>query len=272
MLPLSATSGIIEIVPNSMPLADYLTQAHERYNPSDLKWEKARQIIRAAQEKSKDERIATYRGVAEKYSPVLRYFFFEGFAEPDQWFAKRLAYARSTAAISILGHVLGLGDRHCHNILLDEQSGEVIHIDLGVAFEAGRVLPVPEVVPFRLTRDIVDGLGASGVEGVFRRCSEAVLDALRQDKAAIMTRLDVLRYDPLYSWSVSPLRASRMQTADAQAGGTVLEAAEAERALATVERKLSPALSCRAAVNELIQTACDERNLALLFAGWAAFS
>lgn len=39
----------------------------------------------------------------------------------------------------------------------------------GVAFEQGKVLPTPETVPFRLTRDIVDGMGITGVEGVFRR-------------------------------------------------------------------------------------------------------
>lgn len=39
----------------------------------------------------------------------------------------------------------------------------------GVAFEQGKILPTPETVPFRLTRDIVDGMGITGVEGVFRR-------------------------------------------------------------------------------------------------------
>ena len=70
----------------------------------------------------------------------------------------------------LVGYILGLGDRHVQNILIDCQSAELIHIDLGVAFEQGRILPTPETVPFRLTRDIVDGMGVAGVEGVFRRC------------------------------------------------------------------------------------------------------
>ena len=44
-----------------------------------------------------------------------------------------------------------------------------IFFTLGVAFEQGKILPTPETVPFRLTRDIVDGMGITGVEGVFRR-------------------------------------------------------------------------------------------------------
>ena len=38
------------------------------------------------------------------------------------------------------------------------QTAELVHIDLGVAFEQGKLLPTPELVPFRLTRDMVDGM------------------------------------------------------------------------------------------------------------------
>ncbi len=33
------------------------------------------------------------------------------------------------------GYLIGLGDRHSHNILLQEGTADVVHIDLGVAFE-----------------------------------------------------------------------------------------------------------------------------------------
>lgn len=57
----------------------------------------------------------------------------------------------------MIGYILGIGDRHVNNILIDNSTGELIHIDLGIAFEQGKALPIPETVPFRLTRDIVDG-------------------------------------------------------------------------------------------------------------------
>jgi len=47
---------------------------------------------------------------------------------------------------------------------------------------------------------------------------------------------------------------------------------EADRALTVVAKKLSKTLSVGATVNELIQQASDEKNLALLFCGWAAFA
>ena len=39
-----------------------------------------------------------------------------------------------------------------------------MHIDFGIVFEQGKTLLTPETVPFRLTRDMVDGLGITGVE------------------------------------------------------------------------------------------------------------
>ena len=99
----------------------------------------------------------------------MRYFFAEKFSDPGMQFERRLAYTRSTATSSMIGYVLGLGDRHVQNILIDLTTAELIHIDLGIAFEQGKILPTPERVPFRLTRDIVDGFGITGVEGTFRR-------------------------------------------------------------------------------------------------------
>ncbi|KAG2416391.1 hypothetical protein HFD88_007606 [Aspergillus terreus] len=283
VLPLTSNAGIIEFVPHTIPLHDYLMPAHQRYYPKDMKPNVCRKHIADVQTRSFEQRVRTYRQVAEHFHPVMRYFFMENFNNPDDWFGRRLSYTRSTAAISILGHVLGLGDRHGHNILLDERTGEVVHIDLGVAFEQGRVLPVPEVVPFRLTRDLVDGMGITKTEGVFRRCCEFTLEALRQESYSIMTILDVLRYDPLYSWTVSPLRMKKMQDASEAGGGPPVlpgavdkrqtnEPSEADRALTVVAKKLSKTLSVTATVNELIQQATDEKNLAVLYCGWAAYA
>ncbi|SMQ47613.1 unnamed protein product [Zymoseptoria tritici ST99CH_3D7] len=283
VIPLSNTTGVIEFVANSVPLMDYLRPAHQRYHPNDYKENKAREIINNAKDSAQSHRIGEYRRVCEHMHPVLRHFFLERFDNPDEWFSKRTAYTRTTASVSILGHIIGLGDRHCSNILLDEVTGEVVHIDLGVSFEAGRVLPIPELVPFRLTRDIIDGMGITKTEGVFRRCCEFTLDAVREDKDSIMTLLNVLRYDPLYNWTVSPLKAKRMQQAQDDNGRKGVQESEpsarqqhqdggeSERPLQVVENKLSKTLSTAATVNELIQQATDEGHLACLFSGWGAY-
>jgi hypothetical protein len=69
--------------------------------------------------------------------------------------ARRLAFARSVAVWSMLGHVIGLGDRHGDNILLDTTNGECVHVDFDCLFDKGLTLPTPEVVPFRYCLSIV---------------------------------------------------------------------------------------------------------------------
>lgn len=154
---------------------------------------------------------------------------------PALWFDMRLNYSRSVATTSIIGHVVGLGDRHVSNILMDEARGELVHIDLGIAFDQvrahvlyccsvhgtltsaraytqGKRLPIPELVPFRLTQNLVDGFGMTGVEGVFRRCCEETLRVLRERSSVIMTILEVFKHDPLQSWSVRFSQPSRCRS------------------------------------------------------------
>lgn len=49
----------------------------------------------------------------------------------------------------MVGYMLGIGDRHFKNILIDNKTGELVHIDFGIAFEMGKILPYPELIPFR---------------------------------------------------------------------------------------------------------------------------
>lgn len=43
----------------------------------------------------------------------------------------------------------GLGDRHGENILIDQASGDVVHVDFSCLFDKGLTLEKPEMVPFR---------------------------------------------------------------------------------------------------------------------------
>lgn len=79
--------------------------------------------------------VAHFKEICDKTAPVMRHYFTEKHKSPIAWFAMRLNYTRSVATTSIVGHVLGLGDRHVSNILMDNGTGEVVHIDLGIAFD-----------------------------------------------------------------------------------------------------------------------------------------
>ena len=51
------------------------------------------------------------------------------------WFDRRTNFSRSLAVMSMVGYVLGLGDRHPSNLLIDRNSGKLLHIDFGDCFE-----------------------------------------------------------------------------------------------------------------------------------------
>lgn len=86
--------------------------------------------------------VKAFQSICERTQPVMRHYFTEKHKTPITWFAMRLNYTRSVATTSIVGHILGLGDRHVQNILIDDGSGEVVHIDLGIAFDQVRLYHV----------------------------------------------------------------------------------------------------------------------------------
>ena len=46
----------------------------------------------------------------------------------------RVAYCRTSAVISMVGYILGLGDRHGENILFDATNGDCVHVDFNCLF------------------------------------------------------------------------------------------------------------------------------------------
>ncbi|XP_043928554.1 serine-protein kinase ATM isoform X2 [Protopterus annectens] len=300
VVPLSQRSGVLEWCSGTIPIGEFLVNqesgAHRRYRPKDWSSLQCRKKLTEVQKEGSEGKYQAFMEVCQNFQPVFRYFCMERFLDPAVWFEKRLAYTRSVATSSIVGYIVGLGDRHVQNILIDEQTAELIHIDLGVAFEQGKILPTPERVPFRLTGDIVDGMGITGVEGVFRRCCEKTMDVMRNSQEALLTIVQVLLYDPLFDWTMNPLKAFYLRqrheedtelnsTLNATIGGDEQDCNRknssdtqsfnkvAERVLLRLQEKLKgveegTVLSVGGQVNLLIQQAMDPKNLSQLFPGW----
>ncbi|XP_027337565.1 serine/threonine-protein kinase ATM [Abrus precatorius] len=285
VVPFTPSAGVLEWVNGTVPLGEYLIGsmrnggAHGRYGIGDWSFLKCRDHLTNERDKRK-----AFQEVCKNFRPVMHYFFLERFLQPAEWFEKRLAYTRSVAASSMVGYIVGLGDRHSMNILIDQATAEVVHIDLGVAFEQGLMLKTPERVPFRLTRDIIDGMGVTGVEGVFRRCCEETLSVMRTNKEALLTIVEVFIHDPLYKWALSPLKALQRQKEMDDDLDTTWEEPQndyqgnkdAARALLRVKQKLDgyedgEMRSIHGQVQQLIQDAIDPERLCQMFPGWGAW-
>ncbi|KAG2011794.1 atypical/PIKK/FRAP protein kinase [Coprinopsis cinerea AmutBmut pab1-1] len=119
----------------------------------------------------------------------------------EHWLERRATYTRSLAVNSMVGHILGLGDRHPSNLLLERSTGKVVHIDFGDCFEvAMHREKFPEKVPFRLTRMLTHAMEVSGIEGSFRNTCEITMTVLRDNKESLMAVLEAFVYDPLINW------------------------------------------------------------------------
>ena len=80
-------------------------------------------------------KIQIYRQkLLPRHPPVFSEWFLRTFPDPTSWYNARLAYCRTIAVMSMVGYILGLGDRHGENILFDSTSGDCVHVDFNCLF------------------------------------------------------------------------------------------------------------------------------------------
>lgn len=124
----------------------------------------------------------------------------------EEWLERRTKYTRSLAVMSMVGYILGLGDRHPSNLMLDKLSGRVLHIDFGDCFEVAMNRDkYPEKVPFRLTRMLIKAMEVSGIEGSYRSTCERTMSVLRDSRDSLVAMLEAFVYDPLISWRLAEI-------------------------------------------------------------------
>ncbi|KAK9767511.1 hypothetical protein K7432_002654 [Basidiobolus ranarum] len=139
--------------------------------------------------------------VSETPSTLLEKELWASCSTSTIWYKKSKSFVRSLAVMSVIGYIIGLGDRHLDNILIDFVQGEIIHIDYNVCFEKGKRLRIPETVPFRLTQNFQAALDVFGGEEYFKQAGAHSLRVLRENKKSLLTLLDAFVYDPLLDWS-----------------------------------------------------------------------
>jgi len=144
--------------------------------------------------------------------------------DATEWWIRTKRYTRSVASSSILGYLVGLGDRHLDNIMLDTSTeasmtnGEIIHIDFAVCFDKGRRLRVPETVPFRLTPIMQapmpfynpENRARLGECGLFARAGATVLEAIEAEASTIRALVEnLVLHDDSIKWAESSEHSSQ---------------------------------------------------------------
>jgi len=119
----------------------------------------------------------------------------------ESWLERRTTYTRTLAIMSMVGYILGLGDRHPSNLMMDRISGSIMHVDFGDCFEVAMKRPkYPEKVPFRLTRMLIKAMEVCGIEGTYRKTCEKVMHVMRSNADSLIAVLEAFVHDPLIDW------------------------------------------------------------------------
>ncbi|XP_074649776.1 serine/threonine-protein kinase ATR-like [Tubulanus polymorphus] len=287
VIPLNEECGLLEWVPHTHGFRHILTKSYkERGN-----FMTPREVfaVKPTLQMSTESKLHIYKSkLLPRHPPVFSEWFLQTFPDPTSWYMARLSYARTAAVMSMVGYILGLGDRHGENILFDSTTGDCVHVDFNCLFNKGEGFDWPELVPFRLTHNMVDALGPTGYEGIFRTACEVTMRLMRNEKDPLMSVLKTFIYDPLVEWS-KPVKSRNEQSAVTR-GGKVVRANEfgeiknemAQSNVQNIEHRLNGItknntvrrglpLSIEGQVNYLIQEAISEANLCKMYIGWSAY-
>ncbi|KAH0495668.1 hypothetical protein TgHK011_009203 [Trichoderma gracile] len=267
VVPLNEECGIIEWVPGIKTMRDILLNlyASQKIHPD---YNTLKQLMEEAS--TSDSKVGIFTNeVLGRFPPVLPLWFIQQFPNPSAWFSARLRYTRSCAVMSMVGTILGLGDRHGENVNLEEGTGGIFHVDFNCLFDKGLTFAKPERVPFRLTHNMVAAMGIYGYEGPFRKSSELTLSILRQQEETLVTILEAFIYDPTLDLQKDKRAAKRSEF------GVKLQP---QSVVDSIKRKVkgllpneSIPLSVEGQVEELIKQAVNPRNLAAMYIGWCPF-
>ena len=280
VIPLTEDCGLIEWVPSTTGLRHVIQKL---YVDDGMYHKRTLVEVKEIHERLKATPTTWMSEILKKFPPVFHRWFLNRWKDrPAAWHGTRTAFAHTCAVWSMVGHVVGLGDRHGENILLDQESGDCLHVDFSCLFDKGLELETPEMVPFRCTQNIVDGLGAGGYEGVFMRASEITLGVLRNHREALMSVLETFVHDPLVEWSKAVKAGGGNGGRRGNDAYGQVEAERGKEALDRITARLegvvvgvgsapSLPLSPQGQARRLIEEATSRKSLGAMYIWWMAW-
>ncbi|XP_031765193.2 serine/threonine-protein kinase ATR isoform X2 [Galleria mellonella] len=269
VLPLNEECGLIEWVPNLVGLRPILMHIYKQKGIHTSNRE-LKELMCSNKDPVEKKRRIYEEQLLRRHPPVFQEWFRRVFADPYGWYQARSAYIRTTAVMSMVGYILGLGDRHGENISFDSTNGDTVHVDFNCLFNKGEAFEWPERVPFRLTHNMEAAMGPLKHEGMFRKSCEAVMRALRAQTAALMSVIGPFVYDPLVSWGHA--RSVDAERTNEQALLHLMHIRQRLNGMVkTKNKQLSLSLSPEGQVEHLIVEATSIHNLCQMYIGWGPF-
>ncbi|RXG73565.1 Serine/threonine-protein kinase ATR [Armadillidium vulgare] len=281
VVPLNEECGLIEWIPNLCGLRHILHKLYKE-NGFYTSGQELKSLMCSIEDSLQKKKEVFLHRFMPKHPPIFYKWFLLTFVDPQAWMRARLSYCRTTAVMSMIGYIVGLGDRHGENILFDSVSGDTVHVDFNCLFNKGEKFDWPERVPFRLTHNMVSAMGPTGVEGVYRKTCEVTMRVMRDKRDELMSVLKPFIYDPLVEWEKkNERRLDGMKGATVKGTGEICNE-KAQSLVKAIEERLSGQirsdsrgvhlpLSVEGQVNVLIKDATSVDNLCQMYIGWAPY-
>ncbi|CAB3408744.1 unnamed protein product [Caenorhabditis bovis] len=272
VVPIDTECGLIEFCGGTHSIKELLCGnnrqggLHAERRPTEMSATTVFLKMKECQEESAEKRRETFIGLCKKYSPVFRHFFYKEFPTVFLWRQKIDAYRESLAAWSIVCYIVGLGDRHASNILFDTSSATFVHIDLGMILEySKRSLPVPEQVPFRMSRDLLDPILIEGVEnGQLAEICTSTMEKLKKNEKVILGVASALLRETMTNFRETESSSGRPSYISEMAIGRLRDK------LGGTDDGVS-AQPANLQVRRLLREATMTENLSRMFCGWMPF-
>lgn len=137
MTPLGENGGLLEWVPNLVGLRPALLALYRQHGKT-VSTSELRKHDLQSRDSLERKRTVFLESLLPMHPPMFHEWFRLSFPDPAGWYAARQAFIRTTAVMSMVGYILGLGDRHGENILFDSESGDTVHVDFNCLFNKVR--------------------------------------------------------------------------------------------------------------------------------------
>ncbi|KAM9839260.1 DNA-dependent protein kinase catalytic subunit [Aulostomus maculatus] len=220
VIPISTRIGLIEWMENTCTLKEFLTstltdeeqQTAARSVDVYNKWlssfapnsnESAIKLYNAAYRKAKRaDAVNNFLKVLQHVpADLLKRAFLKMCNGPEAFLFLRSHFIRSHSLLCVSHWILGIGDRHLSNFMINMETGGMIGIDFGHAFgSATQFLPVPELMPFRLTRQFVNLMQPLKESGLIQSVMVHSLRAYRAEPDLLLNTMDVFVKEPSLDW------------------------------------------------------------------------
>ncbi|GJQ83173.1 hypothetical protein Trydic_g18200 [Trypoxylus dichotomus] len=211
VIPLDSTLGLIECVKDAETYRKFLQDTVPEFN---AKTRKACQIYYETHYlKDSNSSIALMRHTAQSAIPIFKYLVKEypvnmfGKAirklsvDSESYVALRNKFLTSHSVNSIANWILGIGDRHLDNSMVCLNSGQTFDIDFNYSFGLTvQILPTPEIVPFRLTPQLLELAQPLKEHGSIEETMVHVLSALRNNSKPLLSTMSVFITEPTLEW------------------------------------------------------------------------